>query len=353
MRYRAVLVTDAGGCVARQLTVSLLNAGHSVRGTLDHTEDADRLKTILSQYAPVGGLDYAPADFSADAGWARAMEGIDAVIIPASPLPAVVGHNRPALVRGAVAAILRVLNIARATGITRIIVASSTSAIVGGHMRDAEEGTRFNPFTEADWSDLASGRLSAGQEARTRAELAVWDFAMSFAEMGISVINAGKVFGPVIGEASIGGGTGLIRRLMAGEYRDLPRIGFEGIDVRDLADLYMRVLGNDLSIGNRYVATAGFLWLEDVAQLLSTEFQEHAGRICRRTAPDIVLRLRAMFDGSASRALPDLGHYAPCSPARAWQDLGWRPRSATDAVRSTAQSLIAAGLVEKAPEAVS
>ena len=51
-----------------------------------------------------------------------------------------------------------------------------------------------------------------------------------------------------------------------------------------------------------------------------------------------------MFDGSASRALPDLGHYAPCSPARAWQDLGWRPRSATDAVRSTAQSLIAAGL---------
>lgn len=346
MRYRAVLVTDAGGCVARQLTVSLLNAGHSVRGTLDHSENADGLKAILSQYAPVDALDYVQADFSADAGWARAMEGVDAVIIPASPLPAAVGHNRAALVRGAVSAILRVLNIARASGITRMVVASSTSAIVGGHVRDAEAGTRFNPFTEADWSDIASGRLSAGQEARTRAELAVWDFAMSFAEMGISVINAGKVFGPVIGEASPGGGTALIRRLMAGEYRDLPRIGFEGIDVRDLADLYMRVLGNDLSIGNRYVATAGFLWLEDVAQLLSSEFQGHAQRICRRTAPDIVLRLRAMFDGTASRAVSDLGHYAPCSPARAWQDLGWRPRPATDAIRSTAKSLIAAGLVE-------
>lgn len=346
MRYRAVLVTDAGGCVARQLTVSLLNAGHAVRGTLDHSEDPDRLRSIISQYAPVETLEYAAADFSADPGWARAMEGMEAVIIPASPLPAVVGHSRTALVQGAVSAILRVLNIARASGLTRIIVASSTSAIVGGHMRDAETGTRFNPFTEADWSDLASGRLSAGQEARTRAELAVWDFAMSFEEMGISVINAGKVFGPVIGEASPGGGTGLIRRLMAGEYRDLPRIGFEGIDVRDLADLYMRVLGNDLSIGNRYVATAGFLWLEDVAQLLSAEFEGHAERICRRTAPDIVLRLKAMFDDTASRAVPDLGQYSPCSPARAWQDLGWRPRPATDAIRSTAQSLIAAGLVE-------
>ncbi len=340
MIYRKVLVTGANGFIARQLIATLLNKGYRVRGTLRTLDRADALKTTLSQYAPVDKLDFAVAELLNDAGWAEAMSGMEAVFHLASPFPAHDVRDRDTLVKPAVEGSLRVLKAAQAAGIRRVIVTSSIAAVVYGH----GSKTRVDPFFESDWSDLQSGHLAAYHESKTRAELAVGDFAMQNPDMQITSINPGAVFGPVIGD-DVGTSAGIVRGLLAGEFPGLPRVGFEGVDVRDVADLHERALQNDLSIANRYLCTAGFVWLRDIADLLRVEFAAHAARVVTRNLPDIAIRLAALFDPKASLAVPELGLYTPCSTAKACNDLGWQPQPAMEAVRATAQSLIASGQI--------
>jgi dihydroflavonol-4-reductase len=338
MANRTVLVTGADGFIARQLIVNLLGKGYCVRGTLRDPERAPALKATLSSYAPVGDLSFIAADPMQSAGWPDAMRGVDAVFYLASydDIPDNLNPVRPAL-----ESVLRVLKTARDAGVTRIIVTSSVAAVVYGH----GSKTRIDPFSESDWSNLHNGHVSAHHQAMTRAELAVWDFAMDYPDMDITTINPGEVFGPLLGEDAVISSS-IVRDLLAGEYNNgLPRVGFEGVDVRDVAELHERALTNDLSIGNRYLCTAGFLWLRDVAEVLRGEFGDRAEKVPTRDLSDIAVRVGALFDRKASRTVPELGLYTPCSTAKACSDLGWQPQPALDAVRATAQSLIAANLV--------
>jgi dihydroflavonol-4-reductase len=342
--YRAVLVTGANGFIARQLIVHLLNKGYNVRGTLRTLDRASDLKQILAPLAPVRNLSFCAAALMRDDGWEGAMKDIDAVFHLASPSPYDTG-DRADLVKPAVEGSLRVLKAARDAGITRVVVTSSIAAVAYGH----GSGDRVSPFSESDWTNLKSHAIGAFHESKTRAELAVWDFAMQNPEMQITTINPGAVFGPLIG-SDVSTTPAVIKELMNGEITGLPQVGFEGVDVRDVADLHERCLRNDLSIGNRYLATAGFIWLRDVVELLRRDFAAHATRITTRHIPDFAVRLAALFDRKASLAVPELNLYTPCSMARACSDLGWHPRPAVEAIRETARSLIAAGVLTPEPE---
>lgn len=338
MANRTVLVTGADGFIARQLIVNLLGKGYGVRGSLRDIGRAPALKETLAHYAPAETLSFVAADPMLSDGWADAMRGVDAVFNLASydDIPDRLNPVRPAL-----ESVLRVLTAARNAGVTRVIVTSSVAAVVYGH----GSKTRIDPFSESDWSNLHNGHVSTHHEAMTRAELAVWDFAMDYPEMEITTINPGEVFGPLLGE-DVAFSSNIVRGLLAGEYNGgLPRVGFEGVDVRDVAELHERALTNDLSIGNRYLCTAGFLWLRDVADVLRGEFSDHADKVPTHDLSDIAVRLGALFDRKASRTATELGLYTPCSTAKACSDLGWQPQPALDAVRATAQSLIAANLV--------
>lgn len=337
MATRTVLVTGADGFIALQLIVNLLGKGYQVRGTLRDPDRAPALKATLSSYAPIDKLSFVAADPMHSQGWPEAMQGMDAVFYMAAPddMPDTLNPVRPAL-----ESVLRVLKAARDAGITRVIVTSSVAAVVYGH----GSKTRTDPFSESDWSNLHTGHVSVHHQAMTRAELAVWDFAVDYPEMEITTINPGEVFGPLLGE-DVMVSSNIVRDLLTGEYNGLPRVGFEGVDVRDVAELHERALTNDLSIGNRYLCTAGFLWLRDVAEVLRGEFGDHADKVPTRDLSDIAVRVGALFDRKASRTVPELGLYTPCSTAKACSDLGWQPQPALDAVRATAHSLIAANLV--------
>lgn len=337
MRYHTVLVTGADGFIARQLIVNLLDRGYEVRGTLRDLSGAAALKATLARYASVKTLSFVAADPLHSKGWAEAMQDVDAIFHMALPdgVPDLRNPVRPA-VEGA----LRVLKAAYDAGVMRLIYTSSVAAVVYGHGSRA----RIAPFSENDWSNLQAGHLSAYHEAMTRAELAVWDFAMDHPDMEVTTINPGAVFGPMLGETSTAS-AGIVHELLSGGYDGLPRVGFESVDVRDAAELHARALTNDLSIGNRYLCTAGFLWLRDVAEVLRGEFSDHADKVPTREVSDIAVRLGAMFDRKASRSVAELGLYTPCSTAKACNDLGWQPKPALEAVRATAQSLIDANLV--------
>jgi len=61
--------------------------------------------------------------------------------------------------------------------------------------------------------------------------------------------------------------------------------------------------------------------------------------------PNFVVRVVALFDKTVRMPATFLGRNTACSNAKARDRLGWRPRSAEEAIVATAESMIRLGLV--------
>jgi nucleoside-diphosphate-sugar epimerase len=125
----------------------------------------------------------------------------------------------------------------------------------------------------------------------------------------------------------------------------LPRLGFSIVDVRDVADLHIRAMIAPEAAGQRFIATADFAWLADVAALLRARLGEAANKVPTRKVPDFVLQLAALFDRSLAAVAPRLGERRAFNSAKAQTMLGWRPRPLEETVLDCARSLIATGAV--------
>ena len=79
--------------------------------------------------------------------------------------------------------------------------------------------------------------------------------------------------------------------------------------------------------------------------ILNQRFAGQGYKIPTRQLPDILVRLFALFDESARSVVDDLGREIKYSNQRITQDLGWKPRSAEEAILAMAESLIQHGLV--------
>ena len=137
-------------------------------------------------------IEFVGADLNSDGGWANAVTGADYVLHVASPVPAVDPKNDDELVRPARDGTLRVLKAARDAGVKRVVMTSSTSAIIFGR------GVREKPFTEADWTDETNrDDTSPYDRAKTIAERAAWAWlAAEGGGLELVTVNPGLVLGP-------------------------------------------------------------------------------------------------------------------------------------------------------------
>ena len=125
----------------------------------------------------------------------------------------------------------------------------------------------------------------------------------------------------------------------------LPRLGFNFVDVRDVADLHIRAMTAPEAAGQRFIAAGDFAWMADLAALLRARLGDAARKVPTRRVPDLVVRLAGLFDkepggrGAAPRQKRDF------TSAKAQKVLGWRPRSLEETVLDCARSLIAVGAV--------
>lgn len=304
--------------------VRLVKAGYRVRATVRSSRREADVRAMVRE----GGADASntmlsvvEADLTADAGWAEALAGSDAVLHVASPLPTTDPANEDDLIIPAREGTLRVLRAARAAGVRRVVVTSSFAAIGYGHPGEG-------PFTESDWTDLTGDDVTAYVKSKTLAERAAWDFAASDEGLGmeLSVVNPVGIFGPVLG-ADYASSVELIGQIMSGALAGTPGMRFGVVDVRDVADLLVRVLRSRDAIGERFLATSGqVLTTEQIAVLL----RERLGAVASRA--------RTADDGPGMRL-------READSAKARHVLGWSPRSAEETVVATGESLVRFGLV--------
>lgn len=336
-----VLLTGISGFLGGHVALALLNAGYAVRGSLRDTARAPGVRAALrSAGADVSNLQFVALDLLRDHGWREAAEGCRYLLHVASPLTIRMPENRDDLIRPAVEGTRRALAAALAAGIERIVLTSSTAAIMYGHPR-----TRAEPFTEADWSRTDGEGVSAYTESKTRAELEAWSIMEATGRRDdLATINPTVILGPLLDD-DIGTSAVMVKRLLDGSAPAVPRFNFGIVDVRDVATLHLNAMRMPRAGGQRFLASAGTMSLIELAHALRARYPERATRIPSFELPDWVARLYALFSRDMADNLGSLGirHIADASRARAL--LGRPFILPAEAAAATAQSLIERKLV--------
>lgn len=332
-----VLLTGVGGFLGGHVAARLLLAGYDVRGTLRSLKRSKSVEADIRAFAGGHGtLSFVEADLLSDQGWSEAMAGADYVIHTASPFPSSLPKHEDELIRPAREGTLRVLQAAKAAGVKRVVLTSSIAAINYGNGK--------SPFTEEDWTDIDGPLTVPYYKSKTLAEKAAWEFSRA-SGLELAVINPGMVLGPVLGRRA-GTSTGMIRSLLKGKYPALPDFRVSVVDVRDVAEAHVLALSEPKAAGERFIAATETLSMRAIADVLRQSFPVEARKVPRIVLPNWLVRLIAPFDAGLRLIVKEVGRDARVSNEKARRVLGWKPRTAEEAVRATAESLIAAGMLQ-------
>jgi nucleoside-diphosphate-sugar epimerase len=334
-----VLVTGGSGYLGGWCVRALLDAGYRVRTTVRDASREPEIRASLGLEGDAEHLSVHVADLLKDEHWAHVAEGCDYVLHVASPFPPTQPKDPDELIVPAREGTLRVLGAALDAGVKRVVVTSSVAAV-----RNTPEPLS-TPLTEADWTDPEDLSLTPYTRSKTIAERAAWDFVAERGEREkLAVINPGGILGPLLG-----GGRSysleMISRLLRG-MPGTPRIGFSVVDVRDVADLHLKAMTAPEAGGERFLAVARFLWMEEVAAVLRERLGDAASKVPTRSIPNLVVRAMGLFDSSVRSITSDLGVKVEMSSEKARTVLGWSPHPIEETIVDCAQSLIDEGVVE-------
>jgi nucleoside-diphosphate-sugar epimerase len=158
------------------------------------------------------------------------------------------------------------------------------------------------------------------------------------AEQRFAAINPGAIIGPAL-SSDHSYSLQAISRLLEGTPA-APKLGFTFVDVRDVADLHIRAMTQDAGGGERFIATDEWRWLPEVAAVLRERLGDAASKVPKRTAPNVLIRAMALFDGGIRAVVGDLGKRSWFSSEKARSTLGWTTRPVEDSIVETARSLL-------------
>jgi dihydroflavonol-4-reductase len=336
-----VLITGGSGYIASYCIREAIACGWRVRTSVRSLRRETEVRAALAMpEAADGRLSFCEADLTADAGWAAACDGVDAVMHVASPIPSRTPKTDDEVVAPARDGALRVLAAAKAAGARRVVMTSSTAAITYGTDRSDEK-----IFTEADWTDPTHPDTSAYVRSKTIAERAAWDWlARSGEGLELVTINPAAVLGPVLGK-DFSPSLEIVRKLMMGAMPAAPRLGFPLVDVRDLAALHVRALTHEGVSGERFLAGGAFYWLSEIAAVLKARLGPRAAKVPSGTLPDWLVGLVKLVDPEVASVAFEIGRRRSISAAKAERVFGWKTRDEAETIVDTAESLIAARLV--------
>jgi dihydroflavonol-4-reductase len=332
-----VLVTGGTGFVGIHCIVQLLQKGYKVKTTL---RSLNRKKGVLEMLKnggvdPAEDITFIQADLTSDTNWEEAVKGCDYVLHVASPIFLKIPKHEDEMIRPAVEGTLRVLKAARNAGVKRVVLTSSFGAVGYSHT-----DTR-KPITEEDWTNPADKHLSAYLKSKVLAEKAAWDFmAKEGGRLELAVVNPMAIFGPSLGPA-MSSGFELLKKVLDGSMKAIPKIMLGIVDVRDVADLHLRAMVHPEAKGQRFLALAGgIMSLPEIALFLKERMGDAARNVSTKTLPNWVVRIAALFNPLARQIAPQVGRNKNASNQKAKSLLGWSPRTNEEAVLAAAESMV-------------
>lgn len=298
-----VLVTGGNGFVGMHCILKLLQDGYRVRSAVRKLERGEKMRKALSSHVSVTDLSLVEADLGRDEGWDSAMRGCEYVLHVASPVPRTPVRNAEEVIGPAREGTLRVMKAAAQAGVRRVVMTSSTAAVLWGQDRS---GTKV--YDERDWTILNS-TVAPYEQSKTLAERAAWEFVENLPAEGrleLVTLLPGVVLGPVLGdEFSISGE--LIRKLMTRELPAVPALGFAPVDVRDVAHAHVTAMTSPDAAGQRFILALEHTPWRDMAAILAKHYNSKGFKIPTKNLPSWLLKIVALFDRTTAVAVPELG----------------------------------------------
>ena len=334
-----LLVTGASGFIGTHCILELLSHGYRVRGALRDLQRAEQIRAVLRKHAErADDIEFVRAELTDPSCWEEALQGCDGVLHLASPVPVVQPKDADTIIRPAREGVLNVLKAAKIGHVKRVVLTSSVAAVWG----QGRHGPRV--YTASDWTDPHDTDQSPYSLSKTIAEKAAWECVDAQGGPELAVINPSFVFGPAL-EPDYGSSLEILLRLLKGKFPLLPKLGFEMVDVRDVALLHRLAYECPQAAGKRFLCSSGFRWLKEIALVLKEGFPEYRKKISVRSMPNLLFRVLAQFDDSMARFAPDLDIKKEMETSAARKVLGWQPRPPEEAIISGARSLIELGAV--------
>ncbi len=335
-----VLVTGGSGYIGGWCVASLLQRGYVVRTTVRDLSKEAAVRAALGKVTDPGNrLSFYAANLTADAGWDAAAEGCDYVLHVASPLGVSDPKDPNDLIVPAREGARRAVGAAIKAGVKRVVLTSSVAA--------TSKGTLACDWTsdETVWTDPKDPKVSVYAQSKTLAERAAWDLIHGSAtDTTLATVNPALVLGPVTSH-DFSESVQVVERLLSGRAPGIPRLGFNVVDVRDVADLHIRAMTDPHAAGERFIAAANYAWMWDIAELLRANLGAAAAKVPTRKVPDFVIRLAGLFDKDLGSVTPSLGHKHDYASEKAQRMLGWKPRPLQETILDCASSLIGIGAV--------
>lgn len=192
---RARADDDGARALPQHVVAQLLEAGHTVRGTV---RDAKSAKNEFLKELPGAAerLTLVSADLSTADAFDEVVQGADYALHIASPFVLDYQDAQKELIEPAIAGTLSLLKSVAKCGesVARVVVTSSVAAVL-----DAPDHGRV--FTDADWN--TTFRSGAYYESKAKAERAAWSFAKEH-ELDLVTINPFMVIGPTFNDVHNG-----------------------------------------------------------------------------------------------------------------------------------------------------
>jgi len=336
-----VLVTGVTGFLGSHITIQLLEKGYTVIGTLRDMNRADKTREVIASHTNnADNLSFVEADLLNDKIWNEIMDGIDYVMHVASPFPSVLPKKEEELIIPAKQGTLNVLTAASNAGVKKVVLTSSSAAIIYGK----EKSNRSGLYSENDWTDLTNRKDTTPYiRSKTMAERAAWDFIeKDTSGLELTTICPGAILGPVL-EEDLSASANIVVKTMDGSSPAIPKIGYEIVDVRSVADLHIRAMESNRARGERLIASAGYLTFRQVADILREKYPDR--KIPQMKLPNFMTKFISNFEKSLKPILLDLDIQRKMDNSRAKVLLNWEPISAEEAVIACAESVIRLNIV--------
>ena len=316
---KKVLLTGVSGYIGLHCAKTLLEKGYNVVGTVRNANKENEVKSSLnSASVSIKNLSFIHLDLNSDNGWDSALSNCDYVMHIASPFKVENPKNEMEMLGPAVDGTLRVLKAAKKNGVKRVVLTSSTVAMMGGK--------KTGMLTPEDWSDLNSKNISTYFKSKTLAELAAWDFINNQSGdhiLELVSINPGGVFGPPLGTNISGASMSMIDKILGGKTPVIPDTSFPMVDVRDVAYLHVAALTETKAANQRFIATEkigrSFQW---ICQFLIDNGYDGPST---RLAPNFMLKLLAVFDREAKGMLSMLNLNLSADNSKTMEVFDWKP----------------------------
>lgn len=331
-----VLVTGATGFIAKHCIAELLRQGYAVRGTArDPAKSADNVKRAFARAdVNADAVEFVAADLLRDDGWEDAAKGCRYMFHVASPFPITQPDNRDDLIRPAREGALRAMKAATKAGVERVVLTSSTVAVM--YTGDRPAGY---VYSEDDWTDHTRTDITPYIASKTLAEQAAWDYVKTTkGAPQLAVINPGFVQGPAL-DPDLSTSLEVLHLMAKGAYPAAPRVEFPVVDVRDVAELHVKAMTQAEAAGHRFLATEGTASLYGIGKQLAVTLPDLARKVPKFEMPDMMVRALAVADKRLRSVLPELGTVRRCDNTKARTVLDHAFRTPDEAISAAAESL--------------